>query len=87
MGRHTRDADLVIDLAPHQVDALAHELETDFYVSREAIHEALRDHEAFNAIHLDSIFKIDFFILGTSPFDRERFQPPIRSKAPIGLRW
>jgi len=74
MGRHTRDADLVIDLAPSQVDALVRGLERDFYISREAIQEARRDHDAFNAIHLDSTFKIDFFILGTSPFDREEFR-------------
>jgi hypothetical protein len=87
MGRHTRDADLVIDLAPSQVDALVRGLERDFYVSREAIQEALRDHDAFNAIHLDTTFKIDFFILGTSPFDREEFRrreahQPMTSKGP-----
>lgn len=74
MARHTRDADLVIDLAPHQVDPLVQGLESDFYVSRDAIQEALRDHDVFNAIHLDSTFKIDFFVLGTSPFDREEFR-------------
>ena len=74
MGRHTRDADLIIDLAAHKVEALVRGLEQDFYVSREAIHEALRDHDVFNAIHLESTFKIDFFILGTSPFDREEFR-------------
>lgn len=74
LGRHTRDADLVIDLAHHQIDGLVHGLKGDFYISREAIQEALRDHDAFNAIHLDSTFKIDFFVLGTSPFDREEFR-------------
>lgn len=74
MGRHTRDADLVIDLAANQADALVRGLEKDFYVSREAVQDALRDHDAFNAIHLDSTFKIDFFILGTSPFDQEEFR-------------
>ena len=87
MGRHTRDADLVIDLAPNHVNALVRGLEADFYVSREAVLEALRDHEAFNAIHLDSTFKIDFFILGTSPFDREEFRrrethPSLESDGP-----
>jgi len=87
MGRHTRDVDLVIDLAPNQVDALVHGLERDFYVSREGIQEALHDHDAFNAIHLDSTFKIDFFILGTSPFDREEFRrrethQPMESEGP-----
>ena len=74
MGRHTRDADLVIDLAPSKVNALVHGLQKEFYVSREAIQEALRDHDVFNAIHLESTFKLDFFILGTSPFDREEFR-------------
>jgi len=74
IARTTADADLVIDLRPDQIDLLARELEAGFYVSRDAMREAVHDHRSFNAVHLDSLFKIDFFVLGTGPFDREEFE-------------
>ncbi len=72
-ARSTRDADLVVELRSDEVEALASRLEGDFYMSRDAIREAIRDHRSFNAIHLESMFKIDFFVLGESAFDREEF--------------
>ena len=72
-ARSTRDADLVVELRPDQVEALASRLESDFYISRDGMREAIRDHRSFNAIHLESMFKVDFFVLGESAFDREEF--------------
>ena len=68
--RTTADADLVIDLRADQVDQLARELD----VSREAMRDAIRDRDTFNAISLAAPFKIDFFVLGGSPFDQEEFR-------------
>ena len=76
-ARSTRDADLVVELRPDQVEALASGLETDFYVSRDGMREAIRDRRSFNAIHLESMFKVDFFIFGEAPFDREEFSSRI----------
>lgn len=70
-ARMTRDADLVIDPTPSQLDALVTALETEFYVSREAAHEALSRREMFNAIHLDSGFKIDLIVRKDRPFSLE----------------
>jgi hypothetical protein len=72
-SRTTADADLVVDLPATQIEALARELESEFYVSRGAMLEAVRERRSFNAVHLESPFKIDFFVLGTSAFDREEF--------------
>jgi hypothetical protein len=72
--RLTRDADLVIDLRKDQIESLAFRLEEEFCVSREAIDEAIDSRRSFNAIHLESAFKIDFFVLGSGPFDREEFR-------------
>ena len=72
--RTTADADLVIDLRADQVDQLARELGAGFYVSREAMRDAIRDRDTFNAISLAAPFKIDFFVLGGSPFDQEEFR-------------
>jgi hypothetical protein len=81
-ARSTRDVDVVVELRMDQVEPLAARLESDFYISRDAMSEAIRDHLSFNAIHLESMFKVDFFVLGTSAFDREEFRR--RVSHPIG---
>jgi hypothetical protein len=73
-ARTTADADFVVDLTGESSDSLATGLEGDFYMSRDAMREAIQDKRSFNAIHLDSLFKIDFFVLGTDAFDREEFR-------------
>ena len=74
VSRTTADADIVVDLQPGQLDALATALEPEFYISRDAMRETLRERRSFNAIHLDTLFKVDFFVLGDGPFDREEFR-------------
>jgi hypothetical protein len=82
--RTTLDADLVIDPTREQVDGLREALQDDFYVSRDAMAQALKERDSFNAIHLSSGFKIDFFILGRGAFDRESFnrRRPIKLDEP-----
>lgn len=72
--RTTADADLVVDLREDQIDDLARQLGPDFYVSREAMREAVRVRDSFNAISFAAAFKIDFFVLGRDPFDQEEFR-------------
>lgn len=73
LPRTTADVDLVVRLAPEHLDALERELRHDFYVSRVAMEEALQARSSFNAISLSSPLKVDFFVLGDTPFDREEF--------------
>lgn len=82
--RYTEDIDLVIDLPADQLDSLAEALGPEFYVSREAMREAVRERRSFNAIHLDSVIKIDCFVLGRDSFDREQFarREPITTGLP-----
>jgi hypothetical protein len=67
--RQTMDADLVVDLPPGTVVGLIDRLRDQFYVDLDVAKEAVVRHGSFNAIHLDSGFKIDFFIKGTGEFD------------------
>ena len=71
--RGTRDVDLVIELRADQIEPLASALEPDYYVSRSAMAEAVRDRRSFNAVDPNSGMKIDFFVRGDSDFDREEF--------------
>jgi len=73
LPRTTADVDLVIRLAPEHLDALERELSDQFYVSRIAMEEALVSRRSFSAISLTSPLKVDFFVLGDAPFDREEF--------------
>ena len=54
VSRTTADADIVVDLQAGHLDALATALEPEFYISRHAMREALRERRSFNAIHLDT---------------------------------
>ncbi|TMQ70198.1 MAG: hypothetical protein E6K81_13225 [Candidatus Eisenbacteria bacterium] len=78
MYRASADIDVVIDPSAEQLEALGRALETDFYVSRPAMAEALSHRSTFNAIHEQTSFKIDFFIKGATPFDAEELRRSIR---------
>lgn len=67
--RQTLDADLVVDLDAVKVAPLVAELEQSFYVDPLAATEAVSRRGSFNAIHLQSGFKVDFFVKRTGEFD------------------
>lgn len=62
--RFTRDADIDVEPFSPVADRLYGLLQTEFYISREAMEEALRSHGSFNVIHFETAFKIDLFIQG-----------------------
>ena len=70
--RSTVDIDLVADVTPDHVLALTAAFGEDFYVSEDAIREALRLGTSFNAIHLATAVKVDVFMVGNDPFNPER---------------
>ncbi len=72
--RATMDADLVADIKPEQVPSLVASLEGEFYIDIEMILDAIQYHGSFNLIHLDTMFKVDVFILKQRPFDINQMQ-------------
>jgi hypothetical protein len=72
--RSTHDLDLVVDLTKAAADRL-HEAfpPSDYYVSEQAIQEALARRTTFNVVDLISGDKVLFWILTDEPFDRSRF--------------
>ncbi len=72
--RATMDADVVADIKPAQVEPLVGLLQKEFYISSEMILEALRHTSSFNLIHLETMFKVDVFILKQRPFDLNQMQ-------------
>jgi hypothetical protein len=66
--RFTRDMDIVVRLPYDQVEPLGRLLEEDgYYVSVEAIREAVERNFYFNTIHLETGIKIDFLVAGDDP--------------------
>ena len=67
--RFTRDADVSVEPFSPVADRLYELLQDEFYISREAMEEALRSHGSFNVIHFETAFKIDLFVRGPSEFE------------------
>jgi hypothetical protein len=67
--RFTRDADISVQPFSSVADKLYELLKDEFYVSKEAMEEALRSQGSFNIIHFETAFKIDLFIQGPGEFE------------------
>ena len=60
--RATADIDIVAEIKSEQVRSLYEALKDAFYVDELAIRNAVTRKRWFNAIHFDSVFKVDIFI-------------------------
>lgn len=69
--RSTRDADLVVDLQPQDVQPLVAALKANFYIDDERILHAIRRCSSFNLIHHATGLKIDVFLLKSDPLSRQ----------------
>lgn len=78
--RFTHDADLVIQMHPHNIQVLCKSLEDKYYIDSEMIKEAMAFSGQFNLIHLDTGFKIDFWILKNDEFSQLQFSRRIPGK-------
>ena len=72
--RTTLDVDLVADIRPGQVGALVAAVQQEYYVDSGAVREAIDHHSSFNLIHLETMLKVDVFILKPRRYDQEAFQ-------------
>lgn len=71
MYRSTADIDIVADVHSEQVIPLLTALQENFYVDEHAVREAIDRRQSFNAIHFDSVFKVDIFIPKSDEFSRK----------------
>ena len=72
--RATEDVDIVVELTIEKVVPLLQSLQPRFYVSEEAVQDAIRFKRSFNIIDNESLGKVDIFILKDSPFPQIEFQ-------------
>ena len=72
--RFTNDIDIVLTLAPEQIAEFCQAFPSaEFYLSEEAVREAVQQHGQFNIIHPTSGLKVDFIIPQDTSYDRTRF--------------
>jgi hypothetical protein len=69
--RSTLDVDIVVELESDQVDALAERLSARFYVPIGLIRRAVRDRSSATVIDTLTALKVDLFIAGGTPLDRD----------------
>jgi hypothetical protein len=71
--RTTLDADLIANLDYQHAPILVQRLQDAFYLSLDAIFDAIQERTSFNLIHLETMFKVDIFIPKQRPFDQFQF--------------
>jgi hypothetical protein len=80
--RATHDIDLVVEVDPRIIDALAAAFGTDaYYFDRLGARDALGRGGMFNLLHMKSGDKLDFWALTGEAFDQSRFTRRIRTRA------
>ncbi len=71
--RATQDADVIIEAHREGLNAFLDMFTDTFYVSSEAVQQALETQGMFNIIHLETGFKVDLIVRKARPFSREEF--------------
>jgi hypothetical protein len=69
--RFTEDADITVEPFDERAEELFESLKSNYYISKESMHQALRQQSSFNVIHFESAFKIDVFVSGSSAYDKQ----------------
>gem|GEM_PF-147866 len=71
--RMTRDIDLVIELSERDVDRITRLFQEEFYIDRDRVQQAVRDHTMFNMIHNALVVKVDCVVRKDTEYRREEF--------------
>jgi hypothetical protein len=66
--RATADIDILADIKTEHVTPLYKALEEAFYIDELAMRNAIARGQSFNAIHFDSVFKVDIFVASDDDF-------------------
>jgi len=79
-ARATLDVDLIVDLKLTNVHSLVQILQASYYIDEEMVLNAVRLRSSFNLIHLETMLKIDIFVIKDSLYAREAFNRKKRDK-------
>jgi hypothetical protein len=82
MPRMTRDIDLIVEVAPVDVDKIFNLFSKDCYIDRNAVRDAVDRRAMFNIIHNEWVVKADFIIRKSDEYRKEEFLR--RQKVSVG---
>jgi hypothetical protein len=82
--RTTIDVDLVADIKLHHVAPLVQSLQAIYYIDATMIQNAINTKTSFNLIHLETIIKIDVFILKQDAFDQKVMNRAVKGMLDVG---
>ena len=68
IARATMDVDMVATIKPQHVNAFVEQLEATYYIDADMIFSAISRQAFFNLIHLESMLKVDIFVLKDAPY-------------------
>lgn len=78
--RTTHDIDLVIEISKKDINVMIKNFQNDFFISEESIKVAIQEKSMFNAVHKETGFKVDFWMLGDDAFSKEMFTRRIKTR-------
>jgi hypothetical protein len=73
IARATLDVDLVADISENQIRPFIDLIGDGYYVDGDRVRGAVAARSSFNIIHLESMIKVDVFILKPHPYDQAAF--------------
>jgi hypothetical protein len=76
--RTTHDLDFVVQLPTTAASRIVAEFSGDFYIEEAAVRAVHQPPHQFNAIDTRSALKVDFWLVGPGPFDREMLRRRVR---------
>ena len=65
--RATQDVDIVADIKHVHIAPLVKALEKSWYIDENMIRDAIKNQSSFNVLYLETMYKIDIFILKDDP--------------------
>lgn len=74
IARATMDVDMVAAIKPQHVGALVQQLEATYYIDADMILDAINRQFSFNLIHLETMLKVDVFVLKNEPYHHTTLQ-------------
>jgi len=72
--RLTLDMDIVIDIKEEDIEDFVSKFDSDWYIDKEMIKDAISRKFYFNIIHIPSANKIDFFLLQDDDYAKGQFK-------------
>ncbi len=71
--RMTRDIDVILLIHPGRIHSFVQALEPEYMIVEDAVASAVANRSMFNAIHMESVVKVDFVCLEDHEFRHEEF--------------